>query len=248
MTEPPIEVLHRDPDFLVVYKPSGLPTTSPDGKGCLVERVRSLDPRAPQLHPTSRLDAEVTGVVTFARTPRGVAHSLAMRREGRYDRMYLAVTAKAPVPEFGHWNGSIGIDPRDKRKRVVTTAHGAQQAETRYCVAAHAPAAVLLALHPHTGRTHQLRVHASHAGSPLLGDVHYGGPRRLTLPDGRVLTFGRVMLHCTRVAFPLPSGERGVFVARPPGDFVAAWKGVGGEEGALGADAIEGYAGARRDV
>lgn len=242
MSQTAIEVLHRDADFLVVYKPTGLPTTSPDGRGCLVEQVRPFDPRAMQLHPTSRLDAEVTGVVTFARTPRGVAHSLAMRREGRYDRLYLALAAVAPTPESGEWTGSIGVDPRDKRRRVVTTAHDAQQAETRYSVAARAPHAVLLALHPHTGRTHQLRVHSSHAGAPFLGDIHYGGPRRLTLPDGRVLTFTRVMLHCTRVSFPLPSGKPGIFVADPPDDLRSAWLALGGDPEALSLDAIEAYA------
>lgn len=245
MSQTAIEVLHRDADFLVVYKPTGLPTTSPDGRGCLVEKVRPLDPRAPQLHPTSRLDAEVTGVVTFARTPRGVMHSLAMRREGRYERMYLAIAAVEPTPEHGEWRGSIGVDPRDKRKRVVTTAHDSQTAETRYAVVDRTPHAVLLALMPHTGRTHQLRVHSSHAGSPLVGDVHYGGPRRITLDDGRIVTVNRVMLHCTRVSFPLPNGERGIFVAELPDDFRATWKALGGGEGALSRDSIETYAGHR---
>ena len=65
-----IAIVHRDAELLVVNKPSGLPTTSPDGGDCLVARVHELDPDAPRLHPTSRLDAEVSGLVTFARTAR----------------------------------------------------------------------------------------------------------------------------------------------------------------------------------
>ena len=54
---PPIAIAYQDDDLLIVVKPSGIPTTSPDGRGCLVELVQALDPRAPRMHATSRLDA-----------------------------------------------------------------------------------------------------------------------------------------------------------------------------------------------
>ncbi len=228
-----IPVLYRDEDFLVVDKPAGISTTSPDGRDCLVERVQTIDPRAPKLHATSRLDAEVTGVVTFARTSRGVEHCLEMRREGRYRRLYLALASVAPDPSRGEWDGSIGVDPRDKRKRRVTDASGSQHAKTVYALAAPAAVGALLALYPHTGRTHQLRVHCAAAGLPLFGDVPYGGPKRSSLPDGRVVSFTRVMLHCARVSLPLPSGERVVFASPIPSDFRAAFSALGGDEAAL---------------
>ena len=63
-----MKVVYRDDDLLVVEKPSGIPTTAPGAQSSLVQAVKRLDPSAPRLHPTSRLDAEVSGLVTFART------------------------------------------------------------------------------------------------------------------------------------------------------------------------------------
>jgi 23S rRNA-/tRNA-specific pseudouridylate synthase len=221
-----VTVLHRDGDFLVVAKPSGLATTSPNGRDCLVEAVLDLDPRADKHHPTSRLDAEVSGVVVFARTVRGIERALAARRHHRYERLYLALVALAPAEPAGVWDGPIDVDPRDARRRRVHEGPTSKPSRTRFEVVARTELGALLALHPETGRTHQLRVHASHAGYALLGDVHYGGARRLVAPDGRVLSFPRVMLHCARVV--LPNGDGSLrFVAPLPDDFAASMTRLG---------------------
>jgi 23S rRNA pseudouridine1911/1915/1917 synthase len=77
-----------------------------------------------------------------------------------------------------------------------------------------------------TGRTHQLRVHSSHAGSPLYGDASYGGPRKIVRTDGSVEALGRVALHAAWVRLPL---EGGVRVEAPiPPELVALWEALGG--------------------
>jgi RluA family pseudouridine synthase len=227
----PVAVLHCDDQFLVVSKPAGVPTTSPDGRGCLVELVRELDPRAPKLHPSSRLDADVTGVVTFARTEAAIEHLLRARREGRYERGYLALAPRAPEPEAGAWHASLGIDRRDRRRRAVVPddATGARAAHSRYRTLARTASAALLWLEPLTGRTHQLRVHAAHAGIPLLGDRVYGGSPRVVLADGSVLAARRTMLHCARVRVPAPGGGAVLaFEAPVPGDLAELWRSLGG--------------------
>lgn len=228
-----LRVLHQDADLLVVDKPSGIATTSPNGRDCLVELVRELDRGAAKHHPTSRLDAEVSGVVTFARTSRGIEHCLAMRREGRYARLYLAIVARAPSPADGVWRGAIAVDSRDRRKRVVSEDEDALESITDYATPRTLPVGALLELRPRTGRTHQLRVHAKDAGVPLVGDVHYGGERRLVLADGRIVSASRVMLHCARVSMPLPSGGVARFVSPPAADFRRTWNALGGEDGDL---------------
>src|SRR5262249_52082411 len=155
--------------------------------------ARDLDPRAPRLHPTSRLDAEVTGLVTFARTERATEALLKARRRGDYRRRYLALAAVAPEPSVGLWPWPIALDPRAPRKRIATSGERERPAETEYRTGVVLPLVTVLHLFPRTGRTHQLRVHASRAGSPLLGDVHYGGVRRVVREDGRVVTVRRVM-------------------------------------------------------
>jgi hypothetical protein len=114
-----VRILHRDADLLVLFKPSGLPTTSPDGRGCLTEIAAQLDPSAPRLHASSRLDAEVTGLVTFARTTRAIEGLLAARKAGQYERYYLGLATGPLSPAAGELNWPIDRDPRDLRKRIT---------------------------------------------------------------------------------------------------------------------------------
>ncbi len=233
MSEP--EVVYEDADLLVVVKPSGLATTAPDGGDCLTERLESA--RNAKLHPSSRLDAPVTGLVTFAKTKRAEASLRQARAEGRYGRGYLGLASAMPEPPEGEWNAAIGIHPRDPRLRAALApdAKGprVQHAKTTYRLRQVQGGAAALWLTPHTGRTHQLRVHAAHAGAPLLGDTRYGGPKRLVLADGRVVAARRVMLHCAWLR--LPTLEGGELVLRAPvlPDMSALWHALGGDLEAL---------------
>lgn len=232
------DIAYEDEHLLVLIKPPLLPTTSPDPKAeCLTSIARRLRPNAPRMHATSRLDRDVTGLVTFAKTDRAIAATMAARREGRYRRMYLALSSGAPSDPSGHWEQTIAIDPRDPTRRVVLAegAHGmrAQAARSRFECRARAGGYSLLALYPETGRTHQLRVHASAAGCPLLGDRTYGGPPRIVLPDGRVIAARRVMLHCARLSLPRVGSDEEISLVSPvPEDFARVWEALGGEQAA----------------
>jgi 23S rRNA pseudouridine1911/1915/1917 synthase len=226
-----VVVLAREGDLLALAKPAGIPTI-PDHGGAshtlLAHAARIAGLPAAAVHPTSRLDREVSGVVVFALSADAAARMKAAREEGAYVRRYVAIASRAPAPERGAWDARIGR-AADPRKRQVN-GREATDARTRYLVVATAPGGqALLALAPESGRTHQLRVHASHAGAPLLGDRAYGGPPRLTLPGGRVLALERIALHCARVA------ACGLDVLAPvPPEVVAMWASLGG-----GADAWE---------
>jgi 23S rRNA-/tRNA-specific pseudouridylate synthase len=254
MTEPltaaadGVRILHRDAELLVLYKPSGLPTTSPDGKNCLTAVASELDPSAPRLHASSRLDAEVTGAVTFARTTRAIEALLAARRAGAYERFYLALASVRVDPAEGRWQWPIDLDPRDPRKRIARVGKAsdkAREAASLYRVVAALPMASLMLLQPLTGRTHQLRVHAAQAGAPLLGDRHYGGPMQRTREDGRVLRAGRVMLHCARVRLPRIAGvasgdaEKLCIDAPIADDFRDLWLKLGGDVGQIEGALVE---------
>jgi RluA family pseudouridine synthase len=226
-----VTVLHEDAWFLVLHKPSGLPTTSPGGERTLTSVARELDPSAPRLHPSSRLDAEVSGTVIFARTPNATEHLLAARQSGSYRRGYLAIASAPPEPPQGDWRGAIGLDPSNPRKRAIARvgAPKTRDAHTRYRTLASTPRGALLWLLPQTGRTHQLRVHAAAAGNPLLGDRHYGGAQRVVLTDGSVLSARRTMLHCARVEIPNPLGGDPLrFEAPLPSDLTQLWHALSG--------------------
>lgn len=231
----PTRVVHRDRHLLVLYKPTGIPTTAPDDGPCLVREAERLDPDASRLHPSSRLDAEVSGLVTFARTKRGTHALIEARRDGAYGRRYLGITLEQPgfAARCGRWTASIGIDPADPRRRLADSGRAQKEAETVFRPRSLIDSGGLLDLWPITGRTHQLRVHAAHAGLPLFGDVHYGGERRVTQPNGRVVTASRAMLHCVALELRHPVLGELRLCSPPPADFRRCWDRLGGEPQAL---------------
>jgi 23S rRNA-/tRNA-specific pseudouridylate synthase len=221
-------------DLVAADKPAGIPTI-PDHAGsshALIAAVaRALGVDAARLHATSRLDREVSGVVLFALSKAAAERLLRARAEGTYQRRYLAIAARPPVTERGTWDTPIGRAP-DARLRM---AHGRDPADatTRYAVVAHAPGGqAMLAVAPTSGRTHQIRVHAAHAGAPLLGDRAYGGPARITLPSGRVIEPGRIALHAARVVVPGEDGAPLVVTSPVPPELASLWSALGGEAAA----------------
>jgi len=227
--DPGPEILHCDERFLIVHKPPGLPTSAPTVvEPCLVSWVRDRFPDI-EPHATSRLDSQVSGLVTFALTREANRHLLDARRAGTYERVYLGITISHLRDDEGEWTWPISIDPRNPKRRMAGSGRGERQARTRYEAIARAGDATLLRLEPRTGRTHQLRVHAAKAGAPLFGDHFYGGERRRVLSDGSVVTARRVMLHCARVSFPSPSGPERMEISAPVrADMLRVWLALGG--------------------
>jgi 23S rRNA-/tRNA-specific pseudouridylate synthase len=228
------EVIHHDEQILIVHKPPGLPTTAPSAKDPSLVRWVSNRFAPLRPHATSRLDSQVSGLVTFALTREANRKLLDARRAGAYERVYIGITIHDVPIEAGAWTWPISIDPRNPKLRVPEKGRGERAASTRYEVAARTPSATLLRLMPATGRTHQLRVHAARSGSPLFGDPAYGGERREVMLDGTVVTARRVMLHCARLRFPSPlGGERMQFQAPARSDMRKVWLGLGGADSDL---------------
>jgi 23S rRNA-/tRNA-specific pseudouridylate synthase len=226
--EAPRILLEQD-GVVAVYKPPDMATVA-DHRGSaasLETVVKSMLGRREPLIVTSRLDVGVSGVVLFATDERSRRTLARAREEGRYQRHYIAVSVALPDPERGSWTASIGRagDPRLRR----VGGPSAVIAETAYAVVATAPRGVLLAVEPKTGRTHQIRVHAAHAGCPLWGDSAYGGPTRVISGNGAVAAVERIALHAAWVEVPL--GENATLRAEAPlpADFGAIWTGCGGD-------------------
>jgi 23S rRNA pseudouridine1911/1915/1917 synthase len=230
---PDVVILVDEDGLVAADKPAHL-ATIPDHAGStsnLLARVAAaLGTNPGELHATSRLDRGVSGVVVFARTVQAQKRLHEARDQGTYVRRYVAIAAQAPAPPHGQWDAPIGR-AKDPRHRA---AFGRDPAEalSRYAVIAVSGGKALLALEPVTGRTHQLRVHAAHAGAPLLGDRTYGGPSRLTLPTGRVIPLDRIALHAARVRVPRADGSLIEVVAPVPEELCEWWRALGGEQGA----------------
>jgi 23S rRNA-/tRNA-specific pseudouridylate synthase len=212
----PIAFLHRAKDLVAVDKPAGLATVpdTRDAHNSLVHRVaRELGVRADSIHVTSRLDRGVSGVVVFALSDTARDSLQNARASGLYFRRYVAIASRAPSPSEGEWTAPIDGKPSRSRYRVVAAAaRGA-----------------LVHVEPVTGRTHQIRIHASGSACPLLGDTKYGGSRTLVLPSGKVMPLERIALHCAHVRV------EGVVDARAPiPDALRSWwLALGGDASSL---------------
>ena len=220
--------------MIACNKPAGMPTV-PDHGGASHSLValaaRSIGLGVADMRVTSRLDREVSGVVVFATTAEAEARLRRAREEGRYARRYVAIAAVQAdlAPRASHadaWDAPIGAG-KDARHRAAFGAD-AKEARTHWRVVAGVPGYALLAVEPQTGRTHQIRVHASHAGAPLLGDRDYGGAARVTLPGGRTVSLARIALHAARVSVPDARGAPLVAAAPVPAELTRAWSELGG--------------------
>lgn len=236
-----VDILFDRAGIVAAIKPAGIPTIADHAgaRGSLVELVASrLGLPVSRVHTTSRLDRHVSGVVVLAVTEQARDHLARARASGRYGRRYVALTPSIGLPSEGKWDapigrgsGASGERARGKAARLrVASGADADPAETRFRVVARTGEGALLAVTPVTGRTHQIRVHASHAGAPLFGDRDYGGPTRVTLASGATRSLSRIALHCARVSVPTPGGGETRLVAPIPAELVELWGWLGGSE------------------
>ena len=167
-------IVHEDEHLLVVNKPPGLNTHSPSpyaGEG-IYEWLRNREPRWTTLAIVHRLDKETSGLLVFGKTAlanKSLTDQFARRQ---VTKKYLLVTDK-PVRK-----SDFVIRSRIGRVGDKYTSHNGrdpQEAETRFHVLGSAPGLTTLEANPTTGRTHQIRVHASEGGLPIVGDKLYGG-------------------------------------------------------------------------
>jgi 23S rRNA pseudouridine1911/1915/1917 synthase len=233
-----IQLLWEGEDTFAVHKPAALPT-EPDhaGQDCvLAQLARLLRVEVGGLFAISRLDVGVSGVLLVTLGSRSRERLLAERAAGRLRRRYVALTCGVPAPAAGEWNEALGKARVGKR---VVDGRDAQAARTLYQVVATAgsvargePPSALLALSPVTGRTHQLRVHASAHGAPIFGDRKYGGPPRLTGPDGSVRSFPQILLHAAWVEWGR-EGKSTRVISELAEPLCETWQSLNGELSAL---------------
>ena len=227
---PPLELVWRDRHLAVVRKPAGLPTHPTENRrgGTLVNRLLGmgvpLAGRGGPLRPgiVHRLDAGTSGLLVVACDDETHAALEELFRRHEADRRYLALV-RGPVD-----NDRFEVDAPLGRSgaRIRVDATGGRQAATRFEVRERFERATLLEAAPRTGRTHQIRVHLSAIGHPVLGDARYGGGG----DDARALGLARPFLHAWKLAFDHPTtSEHLAFEDPPPSDLAEALRRVRGE-------------------
>ena len=209
-----LDILYEDDTLIAVNKPAGV-VVHPSYKqlsgtllNAILWHVRQRDDVRPGI--LTRLDKDTSGVVVIAFADG--AHA-AMQRDaaaGRVRKEYLAIVHGSPRPPAGIIRDPLGRDPDDRRRVVVT--QGGAPSETRYEVTRSLPGNLsLVRCELVTGRTHQIRVHLSARGWPILGDRLYGG---------RTEQISRQALHASRISLQHPvTREHLVLTAPLPADW-----------------------------
>ncbi|WP_299027350.1 pseudouridine synthase [uncultured Sulfitobacter sp.] len=193
----PLEVLHLDHEVILVNKPAGL--LSVPGRGehladCLLARVQAAFADALLVH---RLDRDTSGVMIFAMTPYAQRH-LGLQFEKRMTKKtYVARVWGVPEEKKGTVDLPLIVDWPNRPLQMVCHETG-KPAQTDWRVTKDEGSTARLRLTPHTGRSHQLRVHMLSLGHPILGDPFYA--------SGDALDYPRMMLHSEELRFKHPDG------------------------------------------
>jgi 23S rRNA pseudouridine1911/1915/1917 synthase len=225
----PVKVLYEDGSLLVVDKPAGVLTLPTAGHepDTLVDRARRyLAIRHGEARPyvgiVHRLDRETSGALAFARSPEALRAFQDLFRRHAVERRYLAVVEGTPSREAGTIDLPLTGQAGQVRQRVADAAEDdpeARDAVTHYRVVERfGPVASLVSCWLETGRTHQIRVHLSRIGHPVVGDSLYRPPGR---PRSKA-RFGRQALHAQTLALMHPLTGVAVRVESPPPPDLAA--------------------------
>ena len=219
-------VIHEDGATFVLNKPSGLPSQGGSGVSRhidgLLEGLQGNKRQRPRL--VHRLDRDTSGVIVVARTlPAAAALSESLRRRDA-KKTYWALTKGVPVPRRGIIKLALskqGEEGRDEKMHAAEPgAENAKSAVTYYTVmGAAANQYAWVALRPITGRTHQLRAHLAHIGTPILGDHKYGG----LVAKGLGELEDRLHLHARAIDIAHPDGGRLRASAPLPPHMKHAW-------------------------
>jgi 23S rRNA pseudouridine1911/1915/1917 synthase len=228
-------VLYEDDALVVIDKPPGVlahPTDTRSGatiSDLAVARFGPLptlqgDDRPGIVH---RLDAGTSGVMVLARTTAAFEHLMNQFRSREVHKTYRALVYGAPRFDTGWIDAPLERDSGDSSRMVVARPGEGREAQTYYVVEQRFRGLALVAAQPKTGRTHQIRVHLTHAGMPLVGDKLYrrkGGPSLRLPADAPVPS--RQCLHAAEIRFVHPTtGESVQFSAPLAADFaqMLAW-------------------------
>ncbi|HUS33693.1 MAG TPA: RluA family pseudouridine synthase [Kofleriaceae bacterium] len=232
----PLVVLYEDPDLIVIDKPAGLVVHPAAGhaRGTLVNALlhhcKDLAGIGGVLRPgiVHRLDKDTSGVMVATKTDRAhaaltAAFAAKSRGEpGGLERTYLAITSPAPPTKTGTLRTQYGRHPVH-RKKFSSKVSGGKSAVTHWTVEEPLHEAALVRFRLETGRTHQIRVHASDHGWALIGDQVYGHKPRDERTADVATKLGRQALHAATLAFAHPAtGDELEFESALPEDMQSA--------------------------
>jgi 23S rRNA pseudouridine1911/1915/1917 synthase len=225
----PIDVVYEDDDLLVICKPAGLVVhpfpghTSHTLVNALLARCPDLAGFGDAMRPgiVHRLDKDTSGLMIIAKNSHAQQYLINQFRARSVSKGYLVLVKGKLTPNQGIIDAPIGREPSNRKRMAVVTS--GRQARTGYKVKEYLDGYTLLDITTETGRTHQIRVHLSAIGYPVIGDAVYGV---------RSPYVKRQFVHAYRLGFRLPtSGKYREFTCELPLDLKQAVVLISGTKG-----------------
>jgi len=213
----PLRIVFEDPDLVVLEKPAGMVVHPAPGHSggtlvnALLHHIKDLSGIGGEVRPgiVHRLDRGTSGLMVVAKHDRAHQELSRQFRDREVEKEYVALVWGV-VKSGRRIDAAIGRDT-SQRQKMSTRARRARSAVTRVTWARHLKGVSLLKVAIATGRTHQIRVHLSAIGHPVVGDPVYGGVHRRVAADLRpVMRLERPFLHAARLSFTHPSDGRRV--------------------------------------
>lgn len=207
-------ILYEDEYFLIINKPSGMSVhVGSTVRVGVIEAMRHMYPKLVHLELVHRLDSETSGCLVLAKKRRVLREMHELLREGKVSKIYWALTK-------GHWKHSelrvdlpLFKDYKDGGKHVVEVDKAGKTALTVFTTLKAFQNASLVEAKLYTGRTHQIRVHATSQGHPIAQDDRYGDVE--FNKESRRLGLKRMFLHAHSIEFTLPSEGLHIKVVAP---------------------------------
>lgn len=202
----PLQFLHEDAQILVMDKPAGLltvPGKLANREDCLITRLQAARWDALTVH---RLDCDTSGVIIFARTKQAQGFLGQEFEQRRAQKTYVARVQGRIAKDSGTIDLPVGSD-WDYRPRQKVDLENGRPAQTDWQVIDRTDTETLVRLTPHTGRSHQLRVHLLALGHPILGDQIYAPETSRSFP--------RLMLHAETLSLHHPATKARVSFTAP---------------------------------
>ncbi len=226
---PPI--LFEDEHLLVVDKPSGLAAHGGSGIAFgLIERVRAARPNQPFLELVHRLDRETSGILLLAKSRRALLELHEDLREGRVEKRYSVLVSGDWVNDRQHVRLPLTKYVNRHGERRVSVDVEGMESHTVFTLRKRYKAFSLLEADLKTGRTHQIRVHLSHLGFPIVGDDKYGDfeLNKRIARGADTPRLARMFLHAGGTAFKHPVTSRPMVLEAPlPAECAEFLKGIG---------------------
>lgn len=210
------QIIYESDTVLVLNKPSGIAAHGGSGiEFGLIEALRALRPQNRFLELAHRLDKETSGCLVVAKRRSALRNLHEQFRQRTVKKRYLALVE-------GRWERKVNLIEAPLKRRVLRSGERrvgvdfkeGQPSATAFEVEEYLEGATLLSALPHTGRTHQIRVHCAYAGHPVGNDAKYGSEAFNSRLQG--LGLRRMFLHAHKISFDDPSGGGTIRLEAPP--------------------------------